>query len=150
MSLPISSLTEAHLEAGILWIAKMSARDKWNLTDEDVANLLGGIDTAAYQNMKRKAAEGKPLTMTQETVERLSLLLGIWKALQLMIPANRQDLAVSWFNKSNRSSMFANKSIKEFMLEKKTIDAMYEVKEYLDCENWETSFGDSGVSSDFM
>lgn len=131
----IKSPTQDHLSAGIQWIATMCESDKWTLADEEVEILLG-IDAATYQNMKRNVAESKPISMTQDTVERLSLLLGIWKALQLIVPADRKDFAFSWFNKPINGSIFMDRSMKEYMLEKKTIVAMHEVRNYLDSGNW--------------
>lgn len=45
-------MTQEHFRAGILWIAKMSEKDKWNLSDQEAANLLGDIDVKTYQGMK--------------------------------------------------------------------------------------------------
>jgi hypothetical protein len=128
----LESLTREHLASSIQWISEMSGPDRWNLKDEEVATLLGGIDIAIYEDLKCRAANGQPLTLTMDIVQRLSLLLGIWRSLQLIVPVNRQDLAYSWFGIANNSPLLNGKSIKDYLLDMKTIDAMYAVKRYLD------------------
>lgn len=128
----LESLTREHLASSIQWISEMADRDRWNLTDEEVAILLGGIDIAIYEDWKCRAANGQSLTLTMDTVERLSLLLGIWRALQLIVPVNRRDLAYSWFSTVNNSSLLMGKSIKDYLLDMNTVEAMYAVRRYLD------------------
>lgn len=132
MTNDLKTLTQEHLVSSIRWISEMSSPDRWNLEDGEVAILLGGIDIKTYEDMKRRAMNGQPLTLTMDTVERLSLLLGIWRSLQLIVPVNRQDLAYSWFSTANNSPLLMGKSIKDFLLDIKTVDAMYAVRRYLD------------------
>lgn len=132
MTNDLKTLTQEHLVSSIQWISEMSSPDRWNLKDGEVAILLGGIDIKTYEDMKRRAMNGQPLTLTMDTVERLSLLLGIWRSLQLIVPVNRQDLAYSWFSTANNSPLLSGKSIKDFLLDIKTVDAMYAVRRYLD------------------
>lgn len=131
MTNDLKTLTQEHLVSSIRWISEMSSPDRWDLKDEEVAILLGGIDIKTYENMKRRAKNGQPLTLTMDTVERLSLLLGIWRSLQLIVPVNRQDLAYSWFSTSNNSPLLMGKSIKEYLLTLKTVAALYAVRRYL-------------------
>lgn len=132
MTNDLKTLTQEHLVSSIRWISEMSSPDRWGLKDEEVAILLGGIDFKTYEDMKHRAANGQPLTLTIDAVERLSLLLGIWRSLQLIVPVNRQDLAYSWFNTANNSPLLMGRSIKDYLLDIKTVDAMYAVKRYLD------------------
>lgn len=132
MTNDLETLTQEHLASSIQWISEMSGPDRWDLKNEEVAILLGGIDIKIYEDMKYRAKNGQPLTLAMDTVERLSLLLGIWRSLQLIVPVNRQDLAYSWFSTANNSPLLMGKSIKDFLLDIKTVDAMYAVRRYLD------------------
>jgi len=127
----ISDLTQHHLIAGVQWISKMGSPERWNLTDDEIATLLGGISVESYNDIQQRAESSLPITMTPDTVERLSLLLGIWKALQLLVPHERPELAFAWFNKSNSSPLLQNMSIKHYLLEKNTLESFYVVKDYL-------------------
>lgn len=127
----ISDLTQEHLITSVQWITKMGGRDRWNLTTEETAALLGGITVETYKDIQQRAESGLPIAMTPDTVERLSLLLGIWKALQLLAPIGRQDLAFAWFNKPNNSPLLQNMSIKDYLLENNTLESFDIVRGYL-------------------
>lgn len=124
-------LTQNHLIAGIKWISLMSDTDRWDLTDEQVANLLGEIDVKEYVKLREKAEQDQNLVVSTEMIERLSLLLGIWKNLQLLVPSSRPDLAYTWFKKPNTGSMLKGRSIKDYLLESKDINTFHAVKQYL-------------------
>lgn len=109
----------------------MSNRDRWNLTAEEAAALLGEIEVETYKDMQQRAESGLPIIMTPDTVERLSLLLGIWKALQLLVPVERPELAFAWFNKPNSSSILKHLSIKDYLLENNTLESFDIVRGYL-------------------
>lgn len=130
--LTLGNLSQEHLSASINWIAAMSAPDKWDLSADEAADLLGGITVKTYHDIKHKAANGLPVNINRDMAERLSLLLGIWKALQIITPSNRKDLAYAWFNQANKSHVLMGKSIKEYLLERKSIEALYAVRRYLD------------------
>lgn len=131
MAFTFDDLTQEHFAAGIKWLAEMSNPERWGLADGEAATLLG-IDVNTYEDIRHAAANGELLTLNGNIVERLSLLLGIWKALQLIAPLNRQDLAFSWFGTANSSPLFGGKSIKQYLLEIKTVEALYAVKRHLD------------------
>lgn len=124
------NLTHDHLIAGVQWLSKMIVPDRWNLTNQEAASLLG-IETATFQEMERKALNGQPVALTNDTLERLSLLLGIWKGLNLFVPHERQDLAFKWFYKPTTSATLNSKSIKVFLLESNTLESFHTVITYL-------------------
>lgn len=127
----IDDLTQDHLTTSVQWISKMSSPERWNLTDAEVATLLGAIPVETYRDMLQQAEHGEPIAMNADTIERLSLLLGMWKALQLLVPIGRQDLAFAWFNKPNSSPLLQDKSIKGYLLENNTLESFYTVRDYL-------------------
>ncbi len=130
----IDNLTQEHLTAAIQWISKMSRPDRWNLTNENVARLLG-IDVAIFNEMQSNALSGQPVMLTSDAVERLSLLRRVWKALNLVVPHQRQDLALQWFSTPTTIPTFKNKSIKDFLLESNTVEAFCEVIAYLHAQH---------------
>jgi hypothetical protein len=117
--------------AGIEWLAQMAAKDKWNLTDDNVATLLGGIRTQAFVELRNKQRTGQPVELSADMLERVSLLLGIWKGLQIIAPLDREDLAYAWFSKPNLNPLFNGQSIKEFLLQAKSTEPFYAVRNYL-------------------
>lgn len=134
LSPPITQapLTTLHAAAGMEWLYEMSKPKKWNLTPEEVADLLGGIPIRTYHDLKRKALAGQSISLSRDCLERISLLLGISKALQIVAPSGREDLAFSWFNQPNDNSIFAGRSIKDYLLERKSIEGLYAARRYLD------------------
>jgi hypothetical protein len=130
LSTSASPLTPAHAAAGIEWLYSMTDPDKWNLSAEEAADLLGGIPIRTYHDLKRKALNNEPINLMRDTLERISLLLGISKALQIIAPEGRKDLAYAWFNQPNAA--LGNESIKTFLMKRKTIEALYGVRRYLD------------------
>lgn len=132
MTNDLKALTQEHLASSIQWISEMSSPDRWDLKDREVAILLGVIDLKIYEDMKRRARNGNPLALTIDTAERLSLLLGIWRSLQMIVPVDREDLAYAWFSTPNNGPLLMGKSIKNYLLDIKTVEAMYAVRKYLD------------------
>ena len=125
------NLSQKHLIEGIKWISLMSSSDRWDLTAEEVAKLMGICNADAFLDLRVKAENNHLLSISEPTIERLSLLLAIWKGLQLITPTNRLDLAYSWFKTPNSNSLFGGKSIKEHLLESEDINSFYDVKRYL-------------------
>lgn len=124
-------LTQEHFLAAISWISKMCSSEYWNLTDSEAAKLLGMKDTATYKELVTQALTNQSIFMSDETSERISLLLGIWKYSQILAPANRADLAIKLFNTPNSSSLLQGNSIKDFLLQNNSISHFYTIKRYL-------------------
>jgi len=76
------------------------AFDIWGLSADDRLILLG------YAKDNRvalgKLAQGKPLAATQDSLDRASHVLGIWKSLQLLYPYNA-DFRNAWMRSRNRA-----------------------------------------------
>lgn len=128
---PLSMTTE-HATAGIEWLQDISAREKWDLSIDEITDLLGGISLRTYRYWKRKSSAGQRINLGRDCLERISLLLGISKALQIMAPSGRTDLAYRWFNQPNDHPIFGGMSIKEYLLKRKSIGGLYTVRRYLD------------------
>jgi len=73
--------------------------EKWELKNEDAMALLGGISHGRYYTLK-KTRRG---ILTQDELTRVSLLIGIFKALNILFSAK---LANQWVARPNTNPMF--------------------------------------------
>ena len=101
------------------------ARD-WNLNTDEQMVLLGAPGRSTFFKWKSapEAAELK-----RDTLERMSYLLGIYKALQVLLPAT--SAADAWIKKPNDAPLFAGKSALARMLGGNVAD-LVAVRQYLD------------------
>ena len=130
----VEDITQEHLAVTIQWLAKMSTPECWSLTDAEAASLLGET-IENYKKIQQRVKLSLPVELTVETILRLSLLLGIWKELQLLVPTGREDLAFTWFNKPNNSPILRGRTIKSYLLENNTLDGFYIVRSYLNSQS---------------
>jgi antitoxin Xre/MbcA/ParS-like protein len=96
----------------------------WKLRDEDARQLLGGMSNGAFYEMKRKARG----TLDQDRLTRVSLLTGIFKALNILYGKN---LADRWVQLANDNPMFAGETPLAYMI-KGGQPAMLRVRQLLD------------------
>ena len=101
------------------------ARD-WQLNTDAQMVLLGGPGRSTF--FKWKSAPNTA-DLKRDTLERLSYLLGIYKALQILLPAN--TAADAWVKKPNTAPLFGGKSALERMLGGNVADLLA-VRQYLD------------------
>lgn len=127
-----SAFTPQHARAALQWFHKMSGADYWNLAVDEQAELLGGVPKRTYHEWKRRALAGEPVELSRDTLERLSLLLGIAKAMQIIAPAERPDLAYRWFITPNQNPMFQGLSPKDYAIARGSIEALYTLRRYYD------------------
>ncbi len=73
----------------------------WQVRNEDAMALLGGISNGRYFELKRSRRG----TLTQDELTRISLLIGIFKALNILFS---QKLAQQWISRPNSNPMFHN------------------------------------------
>jgi uncharacterized protein (DUF2384 family) len=104
---------------GVLKIA-----EKWNLKNEDAMALLGGISNGKYYELK-KTQKG---VLTQDELTRVSLLIGIFKALNILF---QEKLANQWVSRRNSNPMFNNAPPLACMIET-GIPGMIAVRRLLD------------------
>lgn len=133
--LPIAgptAFTSLHARAALVWLDTMSRSDEWDLTIDEQTRLLGGLKRRTYQDIKKRALEGEPIDLGVDTMERLSLLLGIHKALRMIAPNESREEAARWFSTRNAHPIFGGLSIKEYLLTRGTMDALYTARRYLD------------------
>jgi len=75
--------------------------DKWSLRNEDAMALLGGASHGRYYELKRN----RKGLLSQDELTRISLLIGIFKALNILFG---QRLANQWPLRPNSNAMFNN------------------------------------------
>lgn len=95
----------------------------WDVADSEARILLGSPSRSTYYNYKR--GEGGPLSA--DTLERISYVLGIYKALQLLFPNPQQ--ADTWMKRPNQA--FGGRSALEHALGGRVVD-LADVRRYLD------------------
>ena len=101
------------------------ARD-WGLNTDEQMVLLGGPGRSTF--FKWKSAPNTA-DLKRDTLERVSYLLGIYKALQILLPAT--TAADAWVKKPNTAPLFGGNSALDRMLGGNVADLLA-VRQYLD------------------
>jgi antitoxin Xre/MbcA/ParS-like protein len=99
--------------------------DAWRLSNEESMRLLGDPPRSTFYEWKR-AGDGR---LTRDTLERISYVLGIYKALQILLP----DAAAAdgWIRKPNTAPLFGGRSALDRLLSGNVGD-LFVVRQYLD------------------
>jgi hypothetical protein len=97
--------------------------EAWGASDAEARVLLGSPGRSSFYNYKR----GEGGALNSDTVERVSYVLGIYKALQLLFPNPEQ--ADAWMRKPNAA--FGGRSALEHALGGMVVD-LAAVRAYLD------------------
>ena len=113
-----SRLTPAAIK-GVVRIAS-----HWKLRDEDTRVLLGGVSSGSFYAMKK----GDAKLLDEDRLTRISLLIGIYKALNILYG---QKLADAWMSLPNTNPMFAGDSPLDYV-KKGGIPALLRVRQLLD------------------
>lgn len=101
--------------------------ERWKLRVAEQRKLLGDPPESTFYKWKRER-EG---TLSRDTLERISYLLGIFKALAILFPqAERAD---AWLRKPNSAPTFGGRSALERMLSGNVAD-LFVVRQYLDAQ----------------
>jgi uncharacterized protein (DUF2384 family) len=115
--------TRARLSPAAI-VAFFSIVDKWQLRNEDAMAMLGGISHGRYFDLKRNH---KGL-LSQDELTRISLLIGIFKALNILFG---QRLANQWTSRPNSNPMFNGAPPLQY-LSRGGVPAMIGVRRLLD------------------
>ena len=89
--------------------------------------LLGVTARSTYFKWKKYAQGHLP----KDTLERISYVLGIYKALQILLPDGKA--ADAWIKKPNSAPLFRGKSALDRMLSGQVSD-LFVVRQYLDAQ----------------
>ncbi len=85
---------------------------KWELTEQQARGLLGGVDVPTYLAWQ---ADPHGTSLDQEVMTRISLAIGIFKALNICFG---EALADQWVTLKNRGLLFAGQAPIDFMIER--------------------------------
>jgi hypothetical protein len=83
--------------------------EKWKVRDEDARVLLGGVSNGTFYAMKKPTAR----TLDQDTLTRISYLVGIYKALHVLYG---DALADRWVQMPNKNGIFSGGTPLDYMM----------------------------------
>lgn len=99
--------------------------ERWGLSAREQMALLGQPPRSTFFAWKKSARA----VLSQDTLERISYLLGIWKALRILIPDDSQ--AEAWVKKPNDNPLFEGAAPIERMTRGRIMD-LADVRRLLD------------------
>ena len=96
----------------------------WGVRDESARHLLGGVSNGVFYQLKK----GEKKTLDQDKLTRISLLLGIFRALNVLYS---RKLADSWLSLPNSNPMFEGEAPLFYMI-RGGLPAFVRVRQLLD------------------
>lgn len=111
--------------------AFINIAEKWQLKREQQTTLLGNISNSTYHEWKKRIETKQELKLHKDTLERISYILGIYKALNILLPST--NAADNWIHKKNAAPLFNHQTALEKMLAGNVVD-LADVRRYLDSE----------------
>lgn len=118
-----NAVSRAQLSAAAIR-AFLNITRKWKLTEEQSRVLLGGLASSTFHSWRANPER----TLDQDTLMRVSLLIGIYKALHIYFGKPWAD---RWITLVNRGSLFAGRTPIAFMMQRGQ-PGMLEVRRMLD------------------
>jgi hypothetical protein len=98
--------------------------EAWKLRDGEGRQLLGGVSNGVYYQMKR----GQKKVLDQDRLTRISLLIGMFRALNVLYG---RKLADSWITLPNTNPVFQGESPLAYMI-RGGLPALIRVRQLLD------------------
>lgn len=129
-SLARSSSPDSELSADLAPVALRTffrIIDAWGLTATDARLLLGTPPSSTYYKWRSGDVKHVP----RDLLERISYILGIYKALQILLPL--PSAADEWITRPNDAPIFAGRSALDVMRSGNVAD-LYLVRQYLDAQ----------------
>jgi len=111
--------------AGLKAFARIA--ELWHLSIAEQLTLLGLSSRSTYFKWRKEPQVRLP----RDTFERISYVLGIYKALQVLLPDTRA--ADEWIRRPNEAPLFGGRSALQRMLSGNVAD-LYLVRQYLDAQ----------------
>ena len=100
---------------------------RWGLSIDEQMCLLGMMSRSTFYKWRKE----KDPPLPKDTLERISYILGIYAALQILLPNERA--ADAWVRQPNAAPVFGGSSALERMLAGNVGD-LYVVRKYLDAQ----------------
>lgn len=107
--------------------------EQWQLKAAQSRTLLGEMPSATFNRLKADVTKNKQHlsgSLSRDTIERISYILGIYKALHILLPSESAD---QWILRPNKAPQFNGQSALERMLKGNVTDLAV-VRQYLDAE----------------
>ena len=118
----------AKIPAGPALRAFFHMAELWALSATQQMTLLG---VSAQSTFFKWKADADTARLSHDTFERISYLLGIYRALQILLPD--PATADAWLKKPNDAPLFGGRSALDRMLSGNVAD-LYVVRQYLDAQ----------------
>lgn len=99
----------------------------WALSEQEQMKLLGLSSRSTLHSWK----SGRVSKLSRDTIERISYLLGIFKAINILLPDQRR--ADAWMRAPNKAPLFGGRSALDRMISG-NIGDLYVVRQYLDAQ----------------
>jgi hypothetical protein len=96
----------------------------WRLRDDDARQLLGGVSNGVFYQLKG----GRRKTLDQDKLTRISLVVGIFRALNILYS---RKLADAWATLPNTNPMFGGEAPVVYMI-RGGVPALTRVRQLLD------------------
>lgn len=119
--------TSARL-SGTALRAFFAIADSWKLTPPQARVLLGSLPESTYFKYAKTPDSAK---LSRDTLERISHITGIFKALNVLLP--RAEAADEWVHRPNDAPLLKGRSALEHMLGG-SYDDIADVRRYLDTQ----------------
>lgn len=125
--MPLFAQTAPNSTAGAGLRAFFRIMDAWDVPEATRITLLA-VPRTTYYRWKRDPSQAR---LSRDTVERLSYVLGIYKALQILLPDPL--LADTWVKRPNANALFSGRPPLDRMAAGHVAD-LYTVRHYLDAQ----------------
>jgi hypothetical protein len=99
----------------------------WNLSVDEQMTLLGVTARSTFFKWKKDPNTVLP----KDTLERISYILGVYKALQILLPDEKA--ADEWVKRPNTAPLFGGRSALDRMMSGQVAD-LFVVRQYLDAQ----------------
>ena len=111
----------------VIWLDKQSVQERWDLSDEQICILLGGITTSTWTQWKKIANKTESLELEYVTLKKIAFLISIDKMIEMSAPFGHE---YDFFKRPINHPLFNNLTAKEYLLKNNTIDDLYEVRNH--------------------
>lgn len=127
LSRPIEILADSRRASGAALRTFERIADRWGLSAGERQRVLGLARSTYFKVMRRPSSA----RLSRDTLERISYILGIYGALQVLLP--RREAADAWIRNPNDNALFKGHAPIETMLGGKVSD-LFVVRRYVDGE----------------
>ena len=101
--------------------------ERWGCNADQQRTLLGGVGNTTFYKYKHLPPN---VRLPHDTLERISYLMGIHKALSIIFSNNRER-AYTWVSSPNTAAPFNGQTALDYMLAGRVVD-IADVRRYLD------------------